>query len=332
MFPWKSSHTVGIEITDQEIHLVHLIQRGNNIKRIKSASIFLPAGLVIEGTIGDSSAYKGEFSPKLKPWGRISNKINLLAPSQHVINRMIRVPDVKPRELYKIVSKEVQFTLHFPFDDPLWDFHDLGPSRDEDKKREIMVVAVSAKVINSQLLFLEQFGIKPTSVDIRGAALHRIVHRLIPVESVPETFAAFHINQSSSDLSIYHKNQLLFNRNISFQIEDKPQVEIAVALENKDEFEKQQIVSLVARDLLNEISRSISYFKFSILNKDVQLEKIYLTGEEPLLVDALIKDSIRNELNFEMMKDYLKSGRENPIDEKTVTALGLAFKEKGYRI
>jgi type IV pilus assembly protein PilM len=332
MFLWSSFRTMGIELSDFELSIVHLTKLKRSIKRVRSISIALPQGLVQDGMIVEPEALLTHVRSNTKKWRWNEKRINLLAPSQHVINRYIRLPDVS-EGLSRLVTQEVKYQLHFPFEDPLWDYHDMGPSEMEAGKRDIMISAVSSNIVSSQLDFFKRLNLTPTAVDIRGAALLRVVNQMIDQRELPETYAVLHIGKCTADLAVYHKEQLRFNRNIPYQMNDYAELlEVAATSENGTESAVNGNISHLITDLRNELSRSINFFKFSILNQDVPLEKVYITGDYPLLLEAVKNAGSEFALTFESLMDHVQWSRDIQISNQTMTGLGLALKKAGYSL
>jgi type IV pilus assembly protein PilM len=331
MFPWLSSNTMGIDLTDTELNLVYFQSRGEEIKRVRSASFSLPQGLIDNGIIVQPYDLLTHLKAQLHKWKWNSKRINFLAPSQHVINRYIRIPDVAEDDIRRIVQQEVEHYLHFPFEDPVWDCYDMGLSGAEPGKKDVLISAMSSGILFSYVNFFQKLGMKITAVDIRGVALLRVLHQLVPMQQLPDTYAVLQLGRASADITIYHNNQLRFNRNISYQAEtDLGSIEAAASIDQGTNLPPQ--FSLVARDMINEISRSINFFKFSILNQDVPLDKVYVTGELMLLIYALKNSDNSLPWVFEDLMEFLRYGREVQISPKTVTAFGLALKKTGYRL
>jgi type IV pilus assembly protein PilM len=323
---------MGIELTDTELNLVYIKTRNDQLKLVKMESISLPDGLVKNGIILQPDNLLQHLSPKLKAWKWKPKRINFLAPSQHVINRYIRIPDVQGKEMHHLIHKEVEYYLHFPFDDPMWDYFDMGLCETEPGKRDILISAMSSSILLNQIDFFQELGMQVTAVDIRGIALLRVVHQAVPPSQRPDTYAVLQLGKKSADINVYHNDQLRFNRNISYTAENRTaDLEVAASGELQEGHPMKFEFGLIARELLNELSRSMDFFKFSILNQDVPIDKVYLTGLSGIL-QALKDTDVNFPWTFEDLTGYVDSEGNEPMSPLSTTAFGLALKKAGYRL
>lgn len=310
---WFSIRTVGIELDDRALHVVALHSTREKIKNIHTTSTPIPPNMVENGIIQDYEGLYQYLKPYRNQWRAQSRRWNMVAPSQHVVNRYIRIPNIQGGALRSLIRNEVAYHLHFPFHDPLWDYHDMGSSELEDGKRDIMISAVSNQVIVNHLEFFRKLDINISSVDIRGAALLRALVLAVPSGTFPESFAIVYIGQTFSDFMMYYHGELRFVRNI-------PHPEV------KD-------IKLFVSDLHNEWVRTVNFYKFSVLKKEVSPSIIYVTGDFPTLIEEILNHpSSDSAWNYSPIKagPYLSSPLEVPAS--CMTAFGLALKKKGYRI
>lgn len=308
-----SFKTLGIELNDERLKMVFLNQKGARVKAESSINLQLSPGWIVNGMVESPEELKALIRQNLKKGYRIPNKVNLLTPSQHVVTRYLRLPPVNKRLLARLVQNEVEKNLIFPFNEPLWDYHDLGESFQEPGKKDVLLVAAPSDILNSQIEFFKTLGIRVNAVDIRGIALNRLVHWMKLQDKSP-AYAIMHLGISSMDLSIYYQGALRLNRNVNY-VSD-------ISMGG---------LSSIVQDLANELSRSINFFKYSIMNQDIAVEHLWLTGEFAANQEQLIESLRDSGRTVEWLISPSIKGRELRITDSNLTPIGLAMKKGGYR-
>lgn len=114
---------LGIEITDSSIKLCEVRLGGSRAASLRRfAQIDLPDGAMNDGRIQDEALLQQAFRVILDrhPWP--SKRVQFAIPSQTVMVRILKMPNVADKELRKLVDFEMKNNIHLPFDDPYYDF------------------------------------------------------------------------------------------------------------------------------------------------------------------------------------------------------------------
>ncbi|MCD1257455.1 pilus assembly protein PilM [Paenibacillus athensensis] len=133
--PDRSS--LGIEITDAKIKMTHIrLYRGKAPLIHNYLSEPLPAGTVEEGRIKEPLKVIQTLQTMMTRLDSVPKHIHTVLPSQLVMVRFLKLPDINERDLGKLVDFEVKHQIHLPFEQPYYDFvklngsnHTAGPKR-----------------------------------------------------------------------------------------------------------------------------------------------------------------------------------------------------------
>jgi len=177
----------------------------------------------------------------------------------------------------------------FPLEEAYFDFKVIGDTEErENKKKEVMVVAVSKQLIHKMLDLFEKTGLKIPGITVTPFALCN----LFKVTETGASIALIDIGAENTSIAIFEDNNLRFAREIvtsgnsitesiasqaSLSFEDAEKLKIEHGMSKKGAPKEciEGIMPVVER-LINEIQRSISFYKER--HPDFTLERIYLSG------------------------------------------------------
>ncbi|WP_438434484.1 type IV pilus biogenesis protein PilM [Gorillibacterium sp. sgz500922] len=124
----KSS--LGMEITEEEVKLCEIeAAGGGQMRMIQHASAPLPKGTMNDGRVEDEAALENTIRWLLddKRWG--TRRVHLAIPSQTVLVKTIRLPDVPDKQLDRLVRYELAHHLTLPFERPYYAYTRLERER-----------------------------------------------------------------------------------------------------------------------------------------------------------------------------------------------------------
>jgi len=114
---------LGIEITDTHIKICELrAVRGSRYAVKRFAMEALPADVMNDGRIQDEKLLLQTFRKALdkQPWS--TSRVQFAIPSQSVMVRFLKLPNVAEKALRRLVDFEIRNNIHLPFEDPFYDY------------------------------------------------------------------------------------------------------------------------------------------------------------------------------------------------------------------
>lgn len=121
MTPGKSA--IGMEITDEQVKLCEVeLDSGKKIRVIGYAGGHLPAGTVSDGRVKQPAVLEQAIRDllELNDWG--TKRVHLAIPSQTVLVKTIKLPDVPEKQLDKLIRYELTHNVSLPFEHPYYDY------------------------------------------------------------------------------------------------------------------------------------------------------------------------------------------------------------------
>lgn len=127
---------IGLELTDTSVKLTELRVKGASPPVVRGTAIEpLPADAVVEGRIKDVIGVMMTIRAAYTKLNTRTKRVHLTLPSQHVMVRFFRFPDIPDHEMRKLVDFELKHNIHLPFEDPYYDFVNQDASASHARKR-----------------------------------------------------------------------------------------------------------------------------------------------------------------------------------------------------
>jgi type IV pilus assembly protein PilM len=132
--PGRSS--LGIEISDDSIQMTQVTMRRGKAPMLQTfISEKLHEQVMLEGRIQDPMRLTQALQVMAAKLDSIPKYVHLAFPSQLVMVRFLKLPDINEKDLAKLVDFEIKHNIHLPFENPLFDFIKLNGT--ETKKRKV---------------------------------------------------------------------------------------------------------------------------------------------------------------------------------------------------
>ncbi|MEK8128604.1 pilus assembly protein PilM [Paenibacillus filicis] len=134
-----ASHYLGIEITDSAVKLTELM-----IKSGASASVTscirepLPVDAVQDGKIMRPHELVRTLQTAKARLKKRTSRANISLPSQNVMVRFMKFPDIPVKELRQVIDFEIKHNIHLPFEDPVYDFVKLNGHHNQRSSVRLM--------------------------------------------------------------------------------------------------------------------------------------------------------------------------------------------------
>lgn len=127
------ANTLGIEITDSSIKMAEIAVPKHGLPSLKSLQCEpLPAQAVDDGRIQNPLIVTRAVQTLLARINTKTRLVNMVLPSQSIMVRFMKFPDIPLHDLTKLIDFEIKHNIHLPFDEPVYDFVKLNGT--EQKK------------------------------------------------------------------------------------------------------------------------------------------------------------------------------------------------------
>lgn len=287
--------TIGLDIGSSYIKVVQLKEKRGGYELEAFDMMALPPELIVEGSIIDSLRLVEAIKDLLKK-ARIKAKNCSIGIAGHasVIIRRISLPEMSEEELSESIKFEAEQYVPFDVEDVAIDFQILGP-KEEPGQMDVMLVAVKKDIITEYTSVVREAGLNPIVVDVNSFALgnmYEINYEIEPDRNV----ALVNIGASTLNLNVLKGGISVFTRdsatgsnlhtealqkefNIGF--EEAERLKMGEAVEGVTDEEAQSVIAAASEEIVNEIARSIDYFRSTMFHEDIH--EVMLSGGGALI-------------------------------------------------
>ncbi|WP_127579681.1 type IV pilus biogenesis protein PilM [Paenibacillus koleovorans] len=345
---WKPVYSsLGLELTDRQIKLVEA-GLGSKMKPIvyQHAIEKLPDGAVVDGRIKQGMPIIVQLKRMLRSKPFRAKRVHLVLPSQLIMVRFLKLPDIPVKDLRKVVAFELNHNLHLPFDHPYYDFAKLNGSNNKKAHKpmkkaspaakpqepafqetaaakdqpsvnnmfadfespasapasdvqppalcDVMLVAAPRELIDEYVAIVKAAGLVPATIEFKAMSLLRLALSIEMVKS-DETFMVVDINETGTDLSIFHRTELKITRNVPLPVPSTitaADQKTPASDSGADWFAEFNTIAKVddplqafSGDLLHEIERLMNFYRYTLNNRDHEFTSIILSGDVEGLAD-----------------------------------------------
>ncbi|WP_409346904.1 type IV pilus biogenesis protein PilM [Paenibacillus sp. MBLB4367] len=341
VLPGRTS--LGLEITDTSIKLAEVVSAKNRqpeIRRVLTES--LPPGVVEEGKLIRPLVVIQTLQTMIHRAGIKTKRVHMVAPSQMLMVRFLKMPDIPYKELSKVIDFEVKHNIHLPFENPYYDFMKLNGSNHSKGKRkttaklpaasehamafnqaaaasdaghydlsnsraslfddyrqeqrnegesplsmpcDVMLVAAPKELIDSYKEAAEAAGLKPAAMEFKALSLFRLIEQEV-ADARSQTLLVLDINETASDMSIFHEGQLKITRSVpvSFAImkDEEADATIKPGFDLFAEFEQPSDndgYGQAIGELVHELERLMNFYRYTLNNRTQQFSALYISGD-----------------------------------------------------
>ncbi|MEA3560851.1 MAG: pilus assembly protein PilM [Candidatus Omnitrophota bacterium] len=265
-----------------------------------------------------------------------------IAGSDSVIIENLVLPAIPKTEISKAAKWELKNKISFNLDDALFDWQLAREYTDKEgvKKKEIVFILASFKIVNRYLSIVGDCGLNPVSI---SSGPFNYSHILKHCEKKAKIQAILDMGYNNTALSIYYNNKLIFLRKLAFSsnkltqsltttlasdtgklelsYEEAEKIKQTFGIPREEErisenynIKPIQVISLIRpflETLVKELKRSFNYFmsNFQLENPSI----LYITGG-----GANLKNLIEY-LNKEFVGSVSKLPLSDCIDKQALT-------------
>jgi type IV pilus assembly protein PilM len=234
-------------------------------------------------------------------------------PGDSAIIRYIKVPYMTSEELKNMIPYDAEQYIPLSMDQVVFDYQVLNEIEEENqKKMEVLLVAVKNDTMNQHLSLLKDCGISPVAIDVDAFSLCNayVLNAEEPAEGGgvnADTVALINMGAKLTTITIVEKDIPHLTRDVNIggnNFTKEIQREFGLSFAQAEELKKQRAVTMVESEellltsmpsgdddksqrifeaitpalnkLLNDIRRSFDYYESTVKRKPVQ--KILLSG------------------------------------------------------
>jgi type IV pilus assembly protein PilM len=318
----REDKAIGLDIGSHSLKYVILQKDISGMKVLDYKILKLPDG----GEEGDIRIFKRNLKSLLAGTDLSNTKIISSVSGPSVIVRHVQFPPMSQKELVQSLKWEAKSYIPFPADEVNLDYQIL-PGKNDNHGLDVILVAVTKKMLHSHLEILKDASIEPDIVDIAPLVLINTYLAVHPDKKY-KTVALMYIGAQSSLLSIYRPGSLFFTRDINIagdtftkHIQTKWNISYAQAESIKHgengaddesfarEEDVHEVIKPVINELIKEVRRSLVYYDNQTGKKG--FSNLVLTGGGALL--SGISEAIGSELGLEV--EFLDPFKRLHVDE-----------------
>jgi type IV pilus assembly protein PilM len=318
----RGEKAIGLDIGSHSLKYVMLKKDINGIRVLDYRILELPDGHGEE----DSRISKRNLKSLLAGTDLSNTKVVSSVSGPSVIVRHVQFPPMSQKELVQSLKWEAKSYIPFSADEVNLDYQVL-PRKNDDHGLDVILVAVTKKMLHSHLEILKGVSIEPDIVDIAPLVLINTYLAVHP-DKKHKTVTLMYIGAQSSLLSIYRPGSLFFTRDINIagdaftkQLQAQWNISYAQAesikhgekVADDESFAREQDIQKILKPIINELIKEV---RRSLVYYDNQTGKmgfsnLVLTGGGALL--AGIPEVLGSELGLEV--EFLDPFKRLHVDE-----------------
>ncbi len=303
-------------------YVIRMIEnKGQSLKSIKKAKEApIPPGIIEKGKIVDELQLFSLMKKLVKEWKIKHRKVRFYAPQSFVILRELDIPNHiidKNENIKDYISMEVGHTIHFPFENPVFDLYDV--SKENENTSKIILFAAPENEILKYVNLLIDSTLKPIAVDVLPLGIYRYLALKFKQETNKKVFLILNFHLTSFTISIFRHDKLEFMRHQSLNATPENW--------DNDKNEEQQNPNDEIIDHLEELERLMNFYQFSIHKGNISITDMIVTGDIPTL-DVMTKH-LREIVAIPVHPFTLSNSKigKSTISTEFIPNLGLALKE-----
>ncbi|MBV8881685.1 MAG: type IV pilus assembly protein PilM [Planctomycetaceae bacterium] len=294
------------------------------------------------GEAGDIDAQIKAALVQIKSTYKISGEPVIFSlPSHSTFNRLIKLPPVEESKIPEIVKYEAQSQIPFNIDEVIWDYQYVERDYQPGEEKEVILFAIKRDIVEQFLGNIADLGFNTEAVQFAPVALFNF---LLRDQEVKGATVALDMGGDNTDLIVIDGTKFWVRNlpitgnditkalqkafNIPFEEAEKLKLKAGQSQQAQKIF---NAVQPILRDLVNEINRSMGYYKS--ISKTSKFDQIILLGNstktlnfQKFVSQSLQLPAIRlQKLNTIAVGGGVDPGELNENLATIGTAIGLAL-------
>ncbi len=326
----------GIDVSKSSVKVVRL--EGDTLTH---SGVF-PYDSAGSGEPGDLDAQTKAALTQIKAQYKISNEPVIFSlPSHSTFNRLIKLPPVEESKIPETVKYEAQSQIPFNIDEVIWDYQYVERDYQPGEEKEVILFAIKRDIVEQFLANIAELGFNTEAVQFAPVALFNF---LLRDQEIKGATVALDMGGDNTDLIVIDGTKFWVRNlpitgnditkalqkafNIPFEEAEKLKLKAGQSQQAQKIF---NAVQPILRDLVNEINRSMGYYKS--ISKTSKFEQIILLGNstKTLNFQKFVSQSLQlpavrlQKLNSIAVGGAIDPGELNENLATIGTAIGLAL-------
>ena len=326
----------GIDVSKSSIKAVRL--EGDTLTH---AGVF-PYDSAGTGEAGDLDAQIKATLTQVKATYKITSEPVIFSlPSHSTFNRLIKLPPVEEAKIPEIVKYEAQSQIPFNIDEVIWDYQYVERDYAPGEEKEVILFAIKRDIVEQFLGNIAELKFNTEAVQFAPVALFNF---LLKDQDMKGATVALDMGGDNTDLIVIDGTKFWVRNlpitgnditkalqkafNIPFEEAEKLKLKAGQSQQAQKIF---NAVQPILRDLVNEINRSMGYYKS--ISKTSKFDQIILLGNstKTLNFQKFVSQSLQlpavrvQKLNTLQVGGSVDPGDLNENLATIGTALGLAL-------
>ncbi len=232
-----------------------------------------------------SSAYGKAMSLVLEGKDLVTNRTAISVSGRKVAVRGMRFPALGSAELDGALKYEGSQVIGFELHGSYLDHCVIESEESPSAMMDVLFVAARKETVDAKIAVLEEAGLEPRVVGVDALVL---LDALLLEEGLPETCGVIDIGALSTSIGIARKGTVPFVRDIEIGGSDYTQAiadalsvpledaETAKIMEPERELASARAIEHVTRQLVGELSRSLTYYQTR--GNGTQVDALFMCG------------------------------------------------------
>jgi len=326
----------GIDVSKSSVKVVRL--EGDTLTH---SGVF-PYDSVGSGEAGDLDAQTKAALTEIKAQYKISSEPVIFSlPSHSTFNRLIKLPPVEESKIPETVKYEAQSQIPFNIDEVIWDYQYVERDYQPGEEKEVILFAIKRDIVEQFLANIAELKFNTEAVQFAPVALFNF---LLRDQELKGATVALDMGGDNTDLIVIDGTKFWVRNlpitgnditkalqkafNIPFEEAEKLKLKAGQSQQAQKIF---NAVQPILRDLVNEINRSMGYYKS--ISKTSKFDQIILLGNstktlnfQKFVSQSLQLPAIRlTKLNSIEVGGGIDPGELNENLPTIGTAIGLAL-------
>ncbi|WP_308637904.1 pilus assembly protein PilM [Paenibacillus silvisoli] len=252
------SKHIGLSIEQTGIRLAALRKKKN--WELERTGLFeLPDGVIVDDQFIQLDTIRGSFKKWILREKLNSAAVTLAVPTSQIIVRKMRIPTTNAKELRSLIELEVETTLHLPFEEPVYDFLQIGM---DETSTHVLIFAAPQKWIRTATELLQEAGLRVKAIAFPAAALSKALFSQ-QAEKTSETMV-INIGESALEIFMFHEGSPIFMR--------------AINLFETVGHQPGYLNEFQLADLTAEIARILNFYQFGLHEGASRITKAIVAG------------------------------------------------------
>ena len=304
---FKTKPSLYLQLLESSIR--YLAVHPTNYTIIEQDELLFDGAILEDGEIVNQALLETRLNALVLEKNWKNAKATILILNELVIVREIEVPiQLDEDEIPDYLNIHMNETIRMPFDNPSFEYIISG--RDEDRGMiDLILIAYPKEKIRQYQDILQNVSLKPDVADVASLSIYRVADSQALIQKgVNQHTMILQWNPTDVSYTVFNQEKPIFKRNTD-------QGTIAQSFEQTADGEWRWIASeaeleIHIADQLTNLGRFLDFYRYSVLDGEVGVSNIILTGSYPHLED--LQKRIAETLNLKVELLDLPTGISQP--------------------